>query len=678
MKIREKFGTVALPGWLFAACNVLFNELMLHIWVTDGIHFGRLLAVALFALGFGGVLALITSLIPGKAAKWVAVGLGAAVSVFWVTEYFISDAYQVFMTPATIIGGAGGVAEDYFGLVVSLVVRNLWRIGLLLLPTVLYALFCRCEKTGWKLRGVLAAVAAAGYLLGYAAVNGLTVDAARFSTTYDFDSAVRCFGLSMGLTLDVTHGVAPESEPSFVMDPTEPELSTGAPAESTEVQEDPAETTEATEPPVVYGYNVMEEFDFEALAEAGGSSANASLCRYVASLEPSQQNEYTGMFAGKNLILITAEAFSAEVIDPELTPTLYRLANEGIRFTEYYQPAWGASTTSGEFSNLIGLVPANGGACMTEPSQQNLFLTMGKQLQALGYHSTAYHNHVADFYSRDKTHVHLGYDQFLARYGGLEGISEVWPESDLEMMDITVPQYIDKQPFSIYYMTVSGHCIYTQKENAMSAKNYDKVADMEHSETVKCYYASQLELEAAMASLVRQLEEAGIADDTVIVLATDHYPYGLERSGTWKNTVDHLAELYGVEDYDNFLRDHNALIIWSGCLEDMDIVVDEPVYSLDILPTLSNLFGVNYDSRLLVGRDVFSDQEPIVLWPDHSWKTDKGTYNIKTDVFTPNEGVTVDEGYVERISAQVANKITYSRAAQNQNFFNFLTKALEK
>ncbi len=485
----------------------------------------------------------------------------------------------------------------------------------------------------------------------------------------------------------------------------------------------------------------------------------------------------------KNLILITAEAFTKEVIDPERTPTLYRMATQGIAFQDYYQPAWGASTISGEFSNLTGLVPTNGGSCMKEVRQQNLFLTMGHQLQRQGYYSTAYHNHLKDFYDRDKTHTLLGYDQYLALYGGLD-VTPTWPESDremmdltipqyidhqpfsiyymtvsghsmyslkenamsrkhydkvaqMDMMDLTIPQYIDHQPFSIYYMTVSGHSMYSLKENAMSRKHYDKVAQMDHSEKVKCYYACQLELEEAMTALLTQLEQAGeleeamtalltqleqagiaddtvvvlatdhypygleysstwgnhadylselygvalltqleqagIADDTVVVLATDHYPYGLEYSSTWGNHADYLSELYGVEQWDKEIRDHNALIIWSGCLEgkniqvegpvySLDILptlsnlfglpydsrllvgrdvfsqqpplvlegkniqVEGPVYSLDILPTLSNLFGLPYDSRLLVGRDVFSQQPPLVLWPDFSWKTDKGFY----------------------------------------------------
>lgn len=272
----------------------------------------------------------------------------------------------------------------------------------------------------------------------------------------------------------------------------------------------------------------------------------------------------------------------------------------------------------------------------------------------------------------------LGYDRFIARYQGLEGLTEEWPESDLEMMDITVPDYIDRQPFSIYYMTVSGHCGYSLQENAQSRKNYDAVKDLDCSEAVKCYLAAQLELEKAMTSLLQQLEEAGIADDTVIVLSPDHYPYGLERSAAWKTNRNYLCELLDVDKLTPFNRDSNTLIIWSGCLEGMDLQVDTPVYSLDILPTLSNLFGVPYDSRLLVGRDVFSEEMPLVLWPNYSWKTDRGTYDAAEGVFTPADGQEADREYIDYVCALVRSKFSYCTQVQNTHYFRWLAQYLEE
>lgn len=96
-------------------------------------------------------------------------------------------------------------------------------------------------------------------------------------------------------------------------------------------------------------------------------------------------------------------------------------------------------------------------------------------------------------------------------------------------------------------------------------------------------------------------------------------------------------------------QDHNSLIIWSGCLEkgkqyeDLQCEIDTPVYSLDDLPTLSNLFGFKYDSRLLVGRDVFSNQTPFVVWNNYSWLSEKGYYSNSTGEFFANEGIEVDD-----------------------------------
>lgn len=660
---REK-NRFSLPGWAVLVFTVIYSEGFLHFWVNDSFQLGRLAVIACFSAGLGCLLGLITSFFGPKAGKITTVVLSALVSVIVLTEYFLSDAYKNFMDLRTIFTGAGGVAQDYSALVFSMLGRNLWRILLLLAPAMVFGLLGTCKQIRWKGKGILGVACLGLYLLGFGAVHTLTQDASVLGRAYNFDTAVRCMGLNMALTLDTKNLLFPRtSEPEFV------QLEIPAPA--------PVEETQPTDkdPEVEYGYNVF-DLDYLKMAEEAGSANIASLDRYVASLTPSRQNEYTGLFKGKNLILITAEAFSAEVIDPELTPTLYRMANEGIKFHEYYQPAWGASTTTGEFSNLFGIVPTNGGTSMMMTRGQHMLVNMGYRLKDEGYFSAAYHNHVANFYDRYLTHTKMGYDTFAARYYNLDEIKGCWPESDLEMIDVTVPKYIDHQPFNIYYMTVSGHCLYSQTENAMTRKNWDKVQNVNHSDTVKGYLAANLEFEYAMESLLRQLEEAGIADDTVIAIATDHYPYGLERSSTWKNTRDHLAELYGVEDYDKFTRDHNALIIWSGCIEDMDLEVTTPVYSLDLLPTLCNLFGVNYDSRLIVGRDVFSDTEPLVLWPDHSWRTDKGTYDFKTKVFTPRGGVTVEDGYIERICALVDNKITYSKSVQDFYYFNHISKYL--
>lgn len=674
-KKTSRLPQFSVPGWLFALFQVLFCEILLHLWTMDSFIFSRFLQVVLFGLGFGCLVSQVVSFFGcKKLGKGLTIVLCFLLTAFALVEFFVEFSYQTYMPMATLLGGAKGVATDFAGDTIRLVVNQFWRILVALLPILAYGLFAQPAPTSWKTRWFTLASSLVAYAAAFAVIFSVGLDADRLSTAYNFDSAIRAMGLNMGMALDTMKGGEADSAAGdFFMEELEvPE----DPVETTPQETAPAETVPQETEPVVYGDNVMEALDFAALAETTRNSRVAKLHKYVASQMPSKQNPYTGLFAGKNLILIAAEGFAAEVIDPELTPTLYRLANEGIKFHDYYQPMWGGSTSSGEFSILTGLVPSGGTNSVKEALQQDLFLTLGKQLQQQNYTSIAYHNHLASFYDRNKTHVNFGYDKFIARGNGMEeAVKDVWPESDLEMFEFTVPQYIDKQPFSIYYMTVSGHCRYDFDGNRMSKKNRDAVEHLDASEAIKAYMACNLELEYGLKHLVEQLEAAGIADDTVIVLSADHYPYGLEE---WSANKPYINELYGYKYSNDLERDHNALIVWSGCIEDMDLEVKEPVYSLDIVPTLSNLFGLEYDSRLLVGRDVFSDTEAIVLTQNASWKTVKGVYNSDNKKFTPAEGAEVEEGYVDRINKIVSNKITYSRELAAVDYFDYLADALKE
>ncbi len=670
---------IFVPAWLFVAFMAVYGEFLLHIWTTKPIDWTNLLVVGCFALAFGSLLGFLTSLLPPKAQKWTAGVLAFLLSVLYLMEYFMDDAYQVFMPLSVVLAGAEGVATGFLSTVLALLAVNWWRILLFLAPIALFLIFSVPGKSSRKLRVILAAATAVLYILCVLVINLFPGYGARMTTAYEFDSAVTALGLNVALPLDILHSSGAGQEPSFQI-PDVPQTTppTQLPEETEAEHTDSTQETEApTEPPVVYGENAL-PLDFALLAETEKNGNIRPIHAYVASQTPTMENEFTGIFKGKNLILITAEAFTAEVIDPELTPTLYRMANQGIRFEEYYQPVWGAGTTGGEYSNVVGLVP-NGGGCMRETLQQDLFLTMGNQLQKLGYSSAAYHPNDYTYYSRHQTHTLLGYDYFMGYGNGIEeGITLQWPESDLEMFEFTIPKHLDQQPFSLYYMSVSGHSSYSEKYNDIARKNYDQVKDLPYSYPVKCYLAANLELEYAMAYLIEQLEAAGIADDTVVVIASDHYPYGLEASATWGTSMEYISELFGASASDPFVRDHNALIIWSGCLEGQNIVVEDPVYSLDILPTLSNLFGVEFDSRLLVGRDVFSEAEPLVLWKTYSWITDKGSYDSSKGIFTPREGITVDEDYVARINAIVKNKLTFSNSVVAFDYYNYVVRELEK
>ena len=306
------------------------------------------------------------------------------------------------------------------------------------------------------------------------------------------------------------------------------EASTTAAEQATvpDVTEQTIPVTEPEEVVVEYGLNQL-DIDFASLESS--VSKITSLNEYVASLTPSSQNEFTGLFAGKNLILITAEAFTLESIDPVLTPTLYRLYSKGIQFTDYYQFA-GSGTTGGEYQNIFGMIPTDGGQSFKNTEDNYNYYTIGSMLDRLGYYGQAFHNNSYTYYSRHRTHNNIGYSAGFMGYGnGIEEyVDDTWPQSDLQMIQGTLPLYIENQPFNIYYMTVSGHSRYSTYDNFIAYQNWSRVSDLSYSKAVRAYLATQLELEDAMACLVEQLEDAGIADNTVICLTTDHFPYGLD------------------------------------------------------------------------------------------------------------------------------------------------------
>lgn len=642
------------------ALVIAYYECVFNLSTAKELWSWGLPIMLMFSIGYGLLSYLILSLFRRPMLHHILSVVWMAVSVVpFLAQYFVYRAFLVYYDITTMTGGAKDVAGSYSGLALQIIFSwdGLLKFVLFLWPVIafavagryLYARYARLPING-LLRGLSAALAVLMLASALLVTRTNTKAWAAYKTEYNYQSAVQHFGLLTGLRLDLKYLLSGGAQGDFEDVPDmEVVLPTTPPAEE-----------ETPDQPIEYGYNQLE------LDLSGGTGDIKNLNSYVESLTASKKNAYTGLFKDKNLIMITAEAFSAEVIDPVLTPTLYRLATKGIQFTDYYQPA-SAGTTGGEYQNVFGMLPTASGASFKNTADHYNYMTMGSQLDRLGYYGIAYHNNSYTYYSRHLTHNNLGYSEGFMGYGnGMEKyVKNLWPQSDLEMFQGTLPTYIDQEKFNVYYMTVSGHNGYTQDGNSMTARNWDLVKDLPYSDQIKGYLAANLELEKALTYLVDELEKKGIADDTVICLTSDHFPYGLDDDG--------LAELYGGKPENYFERDHSAWILWSGSLEENEpIVVSAPTTSLDILPTLSNLFGTEFDSRLFPGRDVFSDAEAIAFNSNYDWKTEYGTYFASKAKFVPAEGVEVPEGYVDRMKAIVRNKIRYCTMALDNDYFRYL------
>ncbi|MCI7636742.1 MAG: LTA synthase family protein [Oscillibacter sp.] len=409
-------------------------------------------------------------------------------------------------------------------------------------------------------------------------------------------------------------------------------------------------------------YNVIESIDFTALADSTDSDILKATDEYLSNATPTRKNNYTGLLKDYNLITICAESFCPWFISEELTPTLYKLSHTGILFENYYG-TFQSVTTNGEYTMCMGLYPdmsrTKTDSSFNVAGTNYLPFCLGNALKGMGYQAWGYHDYIGDFYNRNITHANMGYT-FKAADSGL-AMKIDWPSSDLEMMEASIDDYINSgEPFHAYYMTFSGHYQYNW-DNAMSAKNRDAVKDLPYSEPVKAYIACNLELEYALEYLMQRLEEAGVADKTCIVLTNDHYPYGL--------TEDEYNELAGQTLDTTFEKYRNSFICYVPGLSE-NIVVDEYCSTADILPTLLNLFGVDYDSRLLAGTDVLSSGLHVAVLSDKSFLTKTFRYDAGTETVIPaDESITVSDGLVKTYRLYVDSRFQLSGNILNSDYY---------
>ena len=447
-------------------------------------------------------------------------------------------------------------------------------------------------------------------------------------------------------------------------------------------QEEPAEQdvddTENEKTKYLKEYNVL-DIDFENLDTGEVGNRFKDINVYVSNRRASKKNSYTGLFKGKNLILICAEAFSSRVIDENLTPTLYRLTNKGFKFTDYYVPSWGGSTISGEYAFLNGIIPEYGTESLKDVIGKNMCFTLPRALNREGYNTGAFHSGGAKFYDRDKSHgKNLGFDYYLANGTDPDNIVGGWVD-DIKLFVNTINHYHDKKPFCMYYMTLSGHAFYNDNFDEKVYKYINRVKEVfgdKYPDQINNYFCYQLYLEDGLKALLEKLEEYNLIDDTVICMNSDHYPYGLYNNAFTDN-LDYLPLLYDNANMDPFDRDKNMPIIWCKSLEDENFTlsktIDLPASSLDLVPTLLNLFGLDFDSRLLVGRDVFSDLEAIVPYNNGGYITRDGRkYSSFSREFHTYSGEKPDDEYVKHLNETVNNFNTFSKFVVDNDYYNYI------
>lgn len=391
-----------------------------------------------------------------------------------------------------------------------------------------------------------------------------------------------------------------------------------------------------------------------------------TLNKYFINNDGSDFNDYTGYFKDKNLIVIMLESVNDIIINKEDYPNFYKMYSEGWHWENNYSPRNSCSTGNNEMSGMISLYSIYNTCTANNFKNNTYYESIFGLFNRSNYNTFSAHDYVAHYYDRNTIHTNMG----SMKYYDVEdlGISyssqyKNWAsDEDFMTKILDVIKNNDSDNFMAWLTTVSSHQPYYYSSTE-GDKYLDLYKDLDLRIDLKRYKSKLKILDNALGILLDGLESQGILDDTVIVMYGDHYPYGLSTSTI--NTV---------LDYDtsvDFESERVPFVIYNSKLESKTF--KEYTSYINLLPTIANLFGIDYDPRLYVGSDILSDDyKSLVVFADGSWKNEVAYYNASkgTLKYFGDKEYTLEE--VQEINQRVDTKMKMSNLAIKNNYFNYL------
>ncbi len=384
---------------------------------------------------------------------------------------------------------------------------------------------------------------------------------------------------------------------------------------------------------------------------------------YFDDVDAHQNNEMTGIFEDKNLILIMAESLDEIAIREDVMPNLYKMQNEGMNFTNFYSPLFLRSTSDTEFMSETSFFPDKSSGLTMEDYLENDFPnTFGNMFREKEYATNAYHNYEDKYYPRKDFYTKtLNYSKYYgAEELNIDGTTR-WP-SDIELMEKSLPTFINEDKFFTKMVTVSGHLAYNQS-NEIVKKNFDVVKDIDEDEEIVNYFATHVEVDNAIGYLVDEVEAAGKLDDTIFMIYSDHRPYGMSIK-----KIDETSKLDRSNDVD---MNKTPFIIFGNDVPNIE--VDKVMATIDLMPTISNMFNLDMEYNFALGKDIFASDEHFIQFSNFSWKTNETAFysSSKTIEFFYDNKLTITEKekYKKEIEAILYERFLISHLTLRSNYF---------
>ena len=387
---------------------------------------------------------------------------------------------------------------------------------------------------------------------------------------------------------------------------------------------------------------------------------------YAAHPKQAADTPMTGAFAGKNLIFIMMESMDDWLVTPEYMPNLYRLEQEGVYFRNYYAPIFlAAATFNSEFTANTGMIAPEYQVRNSYYTEHALPYSLPNRFRGAGYCARSFHAANPNIYNRGQIHLNFGYESYND-YGDL-GMDDYMLDSQLLR---GYDRIVSDEPFFSFIITYSGHGPYTEEQDTISAPHLARArAVIDYStvpyttEAQKEEYtravAQAMETDAFIGGLRKQLEADGHAEDTVLVLFTDHYC-------KYFSDTELIEAIKGTSDHN--LLSNVPFVIWTEGITPQ--VYDKYVSTMDIAPTIVDLFSLNADLRYYIGNDMFGPDGGVVYFRNYAWYDGK-TYDTGNDASTNPAVLAMREQVREQIDvSQDTFRYDYFACLQRRGILN--------
>lgn len=410
--------------------------------------------------------------------------------------------------------------------------------------------------------------------------------------------------------------------------------------------------------------------------------------------QDSEDNEYTDILKGKNIIVIHAESFQNFVMDTEingveLAPNMKKLASEGMYFSNFYSQESVGTSSDSEFTYSTSLLPASSGTVFVS-YWDRYYPSIQKYLSNDGYYVFSMHANKGNMWNREVMHKQLGYDRFYnytKDYDIDETIGLGLSDKSFFRQSVQKIKKINKK-YDKYYGLLIMLTNHTPFEGLEDTTDLDltytyKTTDPETGEetevvnnylkdtTLGKYFTTVHYADQAIGELVDNLDKEGLLDDTVLVIYGDH-DAKIKRSeyDYYYNYNPETDSKYSSDDprYDEFTKYEYELnrkvpfIIWTKD-KDLQKKINKEVTTVtgmyDVLPTLGNMLGI--DTPYALGHDVFSTDDHFVVFPNGNWITDKMYYDSQNDeAIMLDEDAVIGKDYIEKYSQRAEKEISVS------------------